>query len=166
MTLSLQQLDDSASFQPMRPRPQHMTKRSRVARSYFSLVTPRCVECGQLATLVPATKAFPEHGCPSDMAYLCECGARVRCHIGTTHALGYPANRETGKARYRAHKVFDQLWQDGPFSHMASPRTRAYRWLASELRIPADDCHFGRMDRQTCLEAIDLCEQKAFQAYH
>lgn len=36
-------------------------------------------------------------------------------------------------------------------------RTQAYEWLAGALGIPAEECHIGMMDVETCGHVIALC---------
>lgn len=123
---------------------------------------PICIECGKLASLVPAEVAYPRKPeYRKEQAYLCECGARVRCHPGTTIAQGFPAKQRIAEARYNAHAEFDALWREGVFTRYLHPRTRAYEWLAQALEIDLDDCHFGMFDLNTCQRATTLCETLA-----
>lgn len=126
--------------------------------AHRKIIDPGCIECGAVPKLVLATEAFPNlRGIEDEVAFLCECGARVRCHKGTSRPMGHAANRRTADARRRAHTMFDELWQRGPYARFAEGRSKAYKWLASEMSIRPDDCHFGLMNLPQCEWAIELC---------
>lgn len=90
--------------------------------------------------------------------------------------LGVPADAETKQARIVAHAAFDRLWNEIAPSYLIPitlarsarkrneyrikkrGRTRAYRWLAEQLGIKADECHIGAMDVATCARVAALCE--------
>ncbi len=165
---------EDEGFAPMRPR-KGRTKPDRRPRRPLGPeagdhIAPWCVECGEMASLAPAEQVFPERTYFGEMAYVCTCGARVRCHSGTSRAMGYAANRQTARARYEAHQSFDRLWKEGPYAAKKDGRQRAYKWLASELHIRPDHCHFGLMTRQMCLDAIAACDElmttRALQAMY
>lgn len=54
-------------------------------------------------------------------------------------------------ARNKGHRAFDAIWKRGYMS-----RSEAYRWLAREMGMPADDCHFGMMSAAECERAAAL----------
>lgn len=83
-----------------------------------------------------------------------ECDGLVGCHPGTTEPLGFPADSATRSARRRAHEAFDELWAEAGSDY----RTAAYRWLAETLGLTADECHMGRMDRETCEAVVEAVE--------
>lgn len=86
--------------------------------------------------------------------YLCDsCSAYVGTHKGTSKPLGSPANEELRLARRDAHAIFDQLWKSKRMS-----RSKAYKWLASELHINPKNCHIGGFDLTTCRRVVELCE--------
>lgn len=93
--------------------------------------------------------------------YVCpKCGARVRAH-GRTHVpQGLPCLPATGKLRRQGHILFDRLWTVG----VAGDRNRAYRWLARELGIRRDDCHFGHFDKATAERAIVILQAEMRRA--
>ena len=39
-------------------------------------------------------------------------------------------------------------------------RTKAYQWLARELKLPEEDAHIGGFEIDTCQRVIDLCRAK------
>ena len=57
--------------------------------------------------------------------------------------------------RIEAHQVFDAYWQK-----MHISRTKAYQWLARELKFPEEDTHIGGFEIDTCQRVIDLCRAK------
>lgn len=124
---------------------------------------PRCVDCGQLATqLVTGTTIYPHRG---DLAHLrfwlCECGARVGCHKGTTIPLGRPAGTATQAARRAAHVAFDPLWRRKVDRDGVAPkeaRGAGYKWLADQLGIDRKDCHIGWMDEATAWKVVRIVE--------
>lgn len=54
--------------------------------------------------------------------------------------------------RSEAHRLFDKLWDS------SKERDQEYEWLAGELGIPKQDCHFRMMGVQTLRRAIDILE--------
>lgn len=116
-------------------------------------VTPVCIECGSAPGLVTGERIYPHR---RDLYalnfYLCDCGAYVGCHKGTTDALGHPCNAETRSARSQAHKEFDLIWKNKGMS-----RTEAYAWLANQLNLPASQCHIGMMDAATAQRVAAIC---------
>lgn len=54
--------------------------------------------------------------------------------------LGDVANEILRLKRIEAHQVFDAYWQK-----MHISRTKAYQWLARELKFPEEDTHIGRV---------------------
>lgn len=87
-------------------------------------------------------------------AYRCDCcGAYVGMHPFTAIPLGTLADKETREARKLAKEPFTLIWQAG-----AMGRSEAYRWLAGQMGIPVDECHFGWFDVAQCRRAQGLCQ--------
>lgn len=104
----------------------------------------KCAECGSVALLVTGCHIYPHRpDLYSKYFYLCECGAYVGCHSGTTKALGTPCGPSTRKARMKAHEAFDPLWKGGYLS-----RSAAYKKLARLLEIESAKCHIGMMSEE------------------
>jgi hypothetical protein len=61
-------------------------------------------------------------------------------------------DERTHKARRAAHAAFDPIWRSKTLS-----RTKAYKWLAKELRLPRELCHMKLMDADTAYDVVDLC---------
>lgn len=84
-----------------------------------------------------------------------KCDAYVGCHKGTTIPLGRLANEKLRALKKEAHRQFDPLWKSGLMS-----RKNAYKWLATMLRIPIEDCHIGLFDIKMCQKTINLCKKQ------
>ena len=84
-----------------------------------------------------------------------KCDAYVGCHEGTTLPLGRPANARLRTLKAEAHKQFDPIWKSGLMN-----RREAYKWLASMLDIPLDECHIGMFDVKMCQKVIQLCKKQ------
>ena len=96
----------------------------------------------------------------NEYLYQCQnCNARVGCHKGTTRPLGDVANEILRLKRIEAHQVLDAYWQKQHIS-----RTKAYQWLARELKLPEEDTHIGGFEIDTCQRVIDLCRAKMDKA--
>ena len=123
-----------------------------------------CRYCGGLIRLVPAADVYGSSterlGMQNEYLYQCQnCNARVGCHKGTTRPLGDVANEILRLKRIEAHQVFDAYWQK-----MHISRTKAYQWLARELKLPEEDTHIGGFEIDTCQRVIDLCRAKMDKA--
>ena len=119
-----------------------------------------CRYCGGIIRLVPAADVYGSSterlGMQNEYLYQCQnCNARVGCHKGTTRPLGDVANEILRLKRIEAHQVFDAYWQKQHIS-----RTKAYQWLARELKLPEEDTHIGGFEIDTCQRVIDLCRAK------
>jgi ssDNA-binding Zn-finger/Zn-ribbon topoisomerase 1 len=68
--------------------------------------------------------------------------------------LGVPANKQTKRARIRAHEVFDQLWKD---RHMS--RSEAYSWMQKAMGLSEGDAHIGRFTEDQCDELETKVEE-------
>lgn len=122
---------------------------------------PVCLECGQTAKVDTSRTVYPY--APqfwNRTIYLCECGAYVGCHPGTTKPLGRPAGVVTRRARIEAHAAFDALWRrkvirDGCSKSKA--RKAGYAWLAEQLAMEKRDCHISLMDAATARRVVEVC---------
>lgn len=63
--------------------------------------------------------------------------------------------QDIGRARRLAHSWFDCLWEEGLMT-----RDEAYAWLAEQLEITTEDCHFSAFDVGMCEAAIPIIEAK------
>ncbi|EBX2183603.1 hypothetical protein E1A40_08815 [Salmonella enterica subsp. enterica serovar Aba] len=89
--------------------------------------------------------------------YLCDCcGAYVGMHPFTNIPLGTLADKPTRDARKRCKPAFESLWRNGDMT-----RSEAYAWLAQQLGIPLQECHFGWFDIRQCERAKQICQGAA-----
>ncbi len=66
---------------------------------------------------------------------------------------GIPGNKATRVARIAAHEVFDQLFK-GPKPYMGE--AAAYLWMATEMKISAEEAHIARFSIAQCEQLIRL----------
>ena len=123
-----------------------------------------CRYCGGIIRLVPAADVYgsstERFGMQNEYLYQCQnCNARVGCHKGTARPLGDVANEILRLKRIEAHQVFDAYWQK-----MHISRTKAYQWLARELKLSEEDTHIGGFEIDTCQRVIDLCRARMDKA--
>lgn len=48
------------------------------------------------------------------------------------------------------HSYFDRLWQEKHIS-----RDEAYEWLATQMNLPKENCHFRYFNRERGIEALE-----------
>lgn len=79
----------------------------------------------------------------SGKCYVCtNCGAYVGTHVPKPkEALGLLANSNMRKGKILCHEIFDSFWKGRKKAR--KKRTDMYRWLAKQMEIPVEDCHFG-----------------------
>lgn len=66
--------------------------------------------------------------------------------------LGTPADKDTKKARIRAHAVFDQIWK----KHLTRNRGQAYNWMRQAMGLTHSQAHIGMFTAEQCEELIRL----------
>lgn len=66
--------------------------------------------------------------------------------------------KDVGLAKNLAHSWFDCLWEEGWMQ-----RHEAYAWLANEMEIPEEECHFWKFDVGMCEAAIAIIEPKLIE---
>lgn len=82
--------------------------------------------------------------------YLCRpCNAYVGTHGKGKTPLGTLANKSLREMRKRAHAAFDPLWKSKKMS-----RSKAYKWMAEIMNLPAEKAHIGMFDEVQCLELL------------
>ncbi len=117
----------------------------------------RCPYCGSAMTLRPASDVYGNTQ-KDNWLYVCNsyprCVAYVGTHPGTKMPLGVPADGHLRNLRIRAHKVFDQIWQNGVMS-----RDQAYRWMADLFSLPLGDAHIASFSEYRCTALIGKCEE-------
>lgn len=98
----------------------------------------------------------------SGKCYYCtRCGAFVGTHKPRpTEALGILSTKEMRQMKMACHNLFDKKWKNEPTSrkrHIA--RSKAYKWLAGQLNISVNDCHFGFFDMDMLQRAYTILQQ-------
>ena len=76
--------------------------------------------------------------------------------------LGSLADGRLRAARKAAHDAFDPLWREMWTLNGGSKqeaRSTAYTWLADQLGIPAQQCHFGGLEYERCIKATLICRE-------
>lgn len=120
----------------------------------------RCPYCGAEAELKDASFIYRSNKSKEwGKVWVCsnypKCDSYVGCHKGTTLPLGRLANEKLRNLKAEAHKQFDPIWKSGLMN-----RREAYKWLASMLDIPLEDCHMGMFDVKMCQQVISLCKKQ------
>ncbi|HWH86187.1 MAG TPA: zinc-finger-containing protein [Pseudomonas sp.] len=79
-------------------------------------------------------------------AYLCsDCGSYVGLHPDTDVPLGTLANAQLRAARNKSKAAFH-----AHMKRMGLSRTGAYQWLAAQMGIFVEQCHFGWFELEAC----------------
>ena len=85
--------------------------------------------------------------------YVCShypsCNSYVGVHPGTKIPKGTLANRELRQKRIQAHRIFDQIWQQGILS-----KPEAYRWVADKFCLTDKQAHIGQFSNYMCDQLI------------
>lgn len=126
-----------------------ITLDSRIIGLYKDHVTVIC-ECGEQAVFMSRQKIQP--GAGGNIYYCRACGNLVGVHAGTNIPFGTPADRETRALRVKCHQLFDQQWTT------PEEREKAYKWLVKEMHLTKAEGHFGKFNKEKCLEALKLLE--------
>lgn len=127
----------------------NLSKREKV-------IIAACQHCGCEASLVTGKEIYPHRpDLYHKSFYLCQCGAYVGTHPGTTNPLGRPSNAALRKAKAAAHAVFDPIWKTKEMG-----RSAAYKWLAGELGIRPSETHIGWFDEETCKRVVEICHRR------
>lgn len=90
----------------------------------------------------------------SGWCYICtNCGAYVGTHKNRPkEALGILAHKDTRRLRMICHEEFDRHWTS------IAGKNRAYYRLSKLLGIPKENCHFGHMDNEMLLKALEAMQ--------
>lgn len=127
-----------------------------------------CPYCCAPAELVHGSALFLRNSAFLNRPYWAcmPCRAWVGCHKGSTRPLGTLAKARLRMLRSQAHAAFDLIWKPkgGSVDEIKRRRTRAYRWLAHQLRISSDDCHIGQMTEDMCRRVIAVSQKRLIEA--
>ena len=112
----------------------------------------RCPYCGGTAILRDASFVYGTHS-HGGQVYVCShypsCNSYVGVHPGTKIPKGTLANRELRQKRIQAHRIFDQIWQQGILS-----KPEAYRWVADKFCLTDKQAHIGQFSNYMCDQLI------------
>ena len=109
-----------------------------------------CQYCGGK---VVKSKSRVLYGKGNETIYLCTtCNAYVGCYKGTDKPMGKVANTVLRLNRQFTHQVFDNFWKERGWT-----RSAAYRWLAKQMKLPAELAHIGGFEMEQCQRLISLC---------
>lgn len=105
-----------------------------------------CNICGGKVVYTSNSRVYHGKEYGSGYCYLClKCGAYVGTHVPRPkEALGLLADASMRKGKKLCHGLFDPMWKDA--EDPRQNRTDLYRWLAKEMGIPVEECHFGHFD--------------------
>lgn len=62
--------------------------------------------------------------------------------------------------RRRAHEAFDALWIKAPVNRRSVLRRQLYIWLAGQLALSSDQCHFKKFTADQCDHVIRLVKTR------
>lgn len=102
----------------------------------------------------------------SEKCYLCErCGAYVGTHKPRPReALGLLANARMRKGKMCCHELFDAMWRGKPKER--KKRNDLYKWLAKEMGISIEECHFGYFNLKQLEEAYRILKMVSGKVMH
>lgn len=105
-----------------------------------------CNICGGEVIYTSNARVYHGRQYGSGYCYLClNCGAYVGTHVPRPkEALGLLADSSMRKGKMMCHDLFDPMWKGRKNANRK--RSKLYRWLAKEMGIPVEDCHFGHFD--------------------
>lgn len=127
-----------------------------LARVTDALPVPTtCRYCGAGVRVVENSAIYGRAYGNWPYSYQCtQCDAHVGLHPFTDLPLGTLANTELREARVASKAAFSRMRDGRGFS-----RSRAYEWLAGEMNISKDACHFGWFDLADCELAKSICDR-------
>ena len=80
------------------------------------------------------------------------CNSYVSAHKKSGLPMGVLADPSLRRKRIQAHRAFNQLWQQGPFT-----KQQAYRWLQGALGLDEEQAHIAQFSHCMCDKVISLC---------
>lgn len=138
---------------PPAPLP-HVSRRAlkRIGDDAAPIAT-QCHYCNGELALVSNKEIYGRECGDWPYAYLCRgCGAYVGLHPNTDIPLGTVADRALREARKVGKTAFLGL------KHLKGwSRKEAYAWLREKLELPAEKCHWGMFDIETCQKSQWIC---------
>lgn len=148
---------------PPEPLP-HVSRRALKRVAHPFAIPTECRYCADTVDLVENSAIYNGRTYGDwPYAYLCGgCRAYVGLHPDTDLPLGTLADKRTRDARNACKKTFEAIWRD---KHMS--RTKAYAWLAEQMGISVDACHFGLFEPEQCqaAEAFSMAYLKRARSF-
>lgn len=89
--------------------------------------------------------------CANHVGHMLELTSRVR-----GKRLGFWRMSECGTEKKMCHSLFDPLWQGKPKAR--KKRKDLYAWLAGQMGIPVNECHFGYFNLTQLLQAYKILQ--------
>lgn len=122
-----------------------------------------CNICGGKVIYTSNARVYHGREYGSGYCYLClNCGAYVGTHEPRPReALGLLADASMRKGKIMCHDLFDTMWRGK--KHAKKERDKLYRWLAKEMGIPVEDCHFGYFNIDQLRQAYRILKQRTEQ---
>lgn len=118
----------------------------------------RCNICGGRVVFTSNSVVYgKEYG--SGKCYLCQsCGAYTGTHRPRPReAFGLLADEPMRKGKVMCHDLFDAMWRGKPKTQ--KKRKDLYWWLADQMDIPFEECHFGYFDIQQLRQAYRILRE-------
>ncbi len=118
-----------------------------------------CNICGGKVIYTSNASVYHGRQYGSGYCYLClNCAAYVGTHKPRPkEALGLLADEPMRKGKRMCHALFDPLWKGK--KNERKEREKWYHWLAAQMDIPVDDCHFGYFDIDQLRKAYRILKQ-------
>lgn len=150
-------VDPRAKSKDQIPAPWPLPYISRKALGRIKAPAPiptKCPYCNSEVKLMPNSVIYSGTSYGDwPYAYLCRsCKAYVGVHPYTDIPLGTLADRDLREARKNSKAYFMELSR-----RRAISRTKMYAWLAEEMDLDADECHFGWFNTAQCTLAGKIC---------
>lgn len=142
------------------PAPLPMVSRRALGRVKDWMAPPTaCPYCGGSVRLVNNSEIYRGKSYGEwPYAYHCKpCDAMVGLHPFTDLPLGTMADKELREARKEAKSLWQSIQRENSWS-----RNQAYDWLAKQMKIPKQECHFGHFDLDRANEAFAICDKYIF----
>lgn len=115
----------------------------------------QCNICGGKVEYIPNKQIYGKPYGSGFCYHCCDCGAYVGTHrIRPKEAFGILSNDEMRKMKMKCHDIFDKMW------NTPQQRKKCYAWLAKELNIKVEDCHFGYFDLNMLGKAYRILTMK------
>nr|WP_155151944.1 MULTISPECIES: zinc-finger-containing protein [unclassified Pseudoflavonifractor] len=114
-----------------------------------------CNLCGGPVIYTSNAKVYGrEYG--SGKCYYCtKCGSYTGTHKPRPReALGLLADERMRKGKMACHGLFDPMWKGKPKA--GKKRQDLYCWLAEQMGMSAEECHFGYFDLQQLRRAYKI----------